>query len=262
IAGPHAASSEPAAIERDQALPVPLGRRLVVDLALREGEAMVDARIHLELTGAAGFLEQAAQLLDHRQRRQLVMLRAGDVEFTLALAERQMRALDRVADEPGAVERGRSRDAVGIARGGSECIGPAHAVADGSEPARHVAQLLADAGGVHQEQHGWMRTALRPADEGLHRAGFGSDVQGLLDHDLVLPMPPAYAILAATVTGVCWLEPGADTGAAYSPPPMTKARLRHDEGGGPCVRDLDRPSPTSPHMPTADLSRWTHRVGV
>src|SRR5256885_16537122 len=38
--------------------------------------------------------------------------------------------------------------------------------------------------------------------------------------------------------------------------------LRHDEGGGPCVRDLDRPSPTSPRTPTADLSRWTHRVGV
>jgi hypothetical protein len=35
--------AQPTAIERDQALPVPLGRRLVVDLELRKGETVMDA---------------------------------------------------------------------------------------------------------------------------------------------------------------------------------------------------------------------------
>jgi hypothetical protein len=38
-------SAEPAAMEGDQAFPVPLGRRFIVDFALREGEAMMDAGI-------------------------------------------------------------------------------------------------------------------------------------------------------------------------------------------------------------------------
>src|SRR5256885_1508242 len=112
------ASAQAAAIERDQALPVPLGRRLVVDLALRKGEAVMDARIELELAPAAGALEQAAQLRHHRQGCQLVVLRAGDVELALAFAKRQMRALHRVADEPGAVERRCCSDTVGEACGG------------------------------------------------------------------------------------------------------------------------------------------------
>jgi len=35
-----------------------------------------------------------------------------------------------------------------------------------------------------------------------------------------------------------------------------------NQGGGRCVRDLDRPTSTAPANATADPSRWTHRVGV
>ena len=164
-----------------------------------------------------------------------------------------MRALHRIADQPGAVERGGGSDALGVARGGGERVRPAHAitvradraglgtvltiekrqhgghvihhrrdrhfgphrahalmlraamlehlrpvdrvapgavveigqqhaVADRREPPRHVAQLIADAGRVHQEEHGRMHAALGPTDEGFHRPVTGGDVKGLLDH--------------------------------------------------------------------------------
>ena len=44
-----AKSAQPPPVERDQALPVPLSGRFVVDLALREGETVVHARVDLEL---------------------------------------------------------------------------------------------------------------------------------------------------------------------------------------------------------------------
>jgi hypothetical protein len=59
-----------------------LGRRLVVAPALWKGEAVVHARIRLDLTGHAGLCEEASQLFDHRQQRERVMLSAGDIEFT------------------------------------------------------------------------------------------------------------------------------------------------------------------------------------
>src|SRR5262249_8665737 len=112
-----AASAKPATVKCDEALPVALGSRLVVDLALREGEPMMHAGIELKLARTAGLFEEAPQLLDHRQRRQLVDFGAGNVELGLALAERQVRAFRRLAHEPGAVE-GRCRgNASGIARG-------------------------------------------------------------------------------------------------------------------------------------------------
>src|SRR5665213_2108334 len=106
------------AVERDQPLPMPLGGRLVIAPALGEREAVVDAHIHLDLPRRAGALEQGLQLPDHRQRRQLVMLGAGDVHLALDLAEIEVRALLGVADQPGAVERRRGGDPVGIARRG------------------------------------------------------------------------------------------------------------------------------------------------
>ena len=45
-----------------------------------------------------------------------------------------------------------------------------------------------------------------------------------------------------------------------SPPPVTQARLRHEEGEAMRPR-LDRPSPTAPRC-NGRSSRWTHRVGV
>src|SRR6516164_9751968 len=100
-----ASSAEAPSIKPDQALPVPLGRRLVVHLALRKGVAVVYTPMKLELASGAGAPQQFAQLFDHRQRRKIVVLRAGDVELAFDFAERQVRALDGVADEPGAVER-------------------------------------------------------------------------------------------------------------------------------------------------------------
>ena len=79
-------------------------------------------------------------------------------------------------------------------------VGQQHVVADGREPARHVPQLLADAVRIHQEQHGGIRPApLGMADEGLHRAVFGGDIQVC---SIILLSRPAFgrscAIKAAT----------------------------------------------------------------
>src|SRR5207245_1454653 len=93
-------STEAPTVERDQRLPVALGGRLVVDPSFGEREAVVDAGIELDLAGGAGAAEQPAQFLDHRQRRQFVMLGAGDVGFASDLAEVEVRALLGVVDEP------------------------------------------------------------------------------------------------------------------------------------------------------------------
>ena len=109
------ASTQPPPIERDQPLPMPLRSRLVVAPALREGEAMMDAGIEFDLAAGACSLKQCAQLLDHRQRRERVVLGARDVEFSLDLSQREMWAFLRIADEPSAVKRGCGSDALGIA---------------------------------------------------------------------------------------------------------------------------------------------------
>src|ERR1700730_7078903 len=62
-------------------------------------------------------------------------------------------------------------------------IGQHHALADGAEPARHILELLAETVSVHQQKDGRRRSvALGMADERLHLAGLGRDVQGLFDH--------------------------------------------------------------------------------
>ena len=83
---------------------MPLGARLVVRRALRKGEAMMQARIYLEFAGCAGALKEVAQLIDHRQGRQLIVLGARDIDLTLDLAEIEVRAFDRVADNSCAIE--------------------------------------------------------------------------------------------------------------------------------------------------------------
>src|SRR6516164_9639989 len=74
-------------IKRDQPLPKPLRGRLVVAPALRESEAVMDAGVEFDLAGGTRAAKQGAQFLDHRQRRQRVVLGAGDVEFTFDLAQ-------------------------------------------------------------------------------------------------------------------------------------------------------------------------------
>src|SRR5690349_10249607 len=68
-------------------------------------------------------------------------------------------------------------------------IGQQHVIADRSEPARHILELLANAVRVHQqEDSGERAVALGMADESLHLAVFGRDVQGLFDHGGVFPV--------------------------------------------------------------------------
>ena len=62
-------------------------------------------------------------------------------------------------------------------------VGQQHVVADGREPARHVPELLADAGGIHQEEHGGKRASpFGTADKGFHLAVFCVDVHSLFNH--------------------------------------------------------------------------------
>ena len=68
--------AEAEAVKGDEALPVPLGSQLVVAPAFREGEAVVHAGVDLELAGRAGSLEVAAELLDHVEGGDLVVLGA------------------------------------------------------------------------------------------------------------------------------------------------------------------------------------------
>src|SRR5437764_14351576 len=89
---PQHGSAQSPTIEPDQAFPMALGGRFVVAPAFGKGESMMDAGVQLDLAGGAGTPEQAPQLLNHRQPRQIVMLGAGDVELALALAEEQVRA--------------------------------------------------------------------------------------------------------------------------------------------------------------------------
>src|SRR5438309_2998667 len=88
--------------------------RLVVTPPLRKGETVMNSWIEFDLTGSAGPPEQGAQLLDHRQRRQVVVLGTSNKELTFDLAQRQMRALLSLADKPGPVERSGRRDLFGI----------------------------------------------------------------------------------------------------------------------------------------------------
>ena len=66
---------------------MPLRGRLVVAPALREREAVMDPWVELDLTRRARPLKQSAQLIDHRQGRQLVVVGTGNVEFPLDLAQ-------------------------------------------------------------------------------------------------------------------------------------------------------------------------------
>src|ERR1700722_11316468 len=79
--------SQPSPIQCDQPFPMSFRGWLVVTPALREGEAVVDGGIHLQLTRIGGTFEQAAQLLDQRRGGQLVMLRATDVELAFGFPQ-------------------------------------------------------------------------------------------------------------------------------------------------------------------------------
>src|SRR6516165_3808536 len=81
------ASAQAPPIKPDQPLPMPLRGGLVVAPALREGKAVMDAEVELDLAGGPGPGKQSAQFVDHRQGRQRVMLGAGDVELPLDLAQ-------------------------------------------------------------------------------------------------------------------------------------------------------------------------------
>ena len=62
-------------------------------------------------------------------------------------------------------------------------VGQHDVIADGAEPAGHVVEFVADAGGVHQhEDHGMRAVAVGMDDEGLHLAGAGLDVANFFDH--------------------------------------------------------------------------------
>ena len=63
-----------------------LCRRLVIAPTLRKGEAVMHARVQLDLASHAGLCEEASQFFDHRQWRERVMLGAGNIEFALHLA--------------------------------------------------------------------------------------------------------------------------------------------------------------------------------
>src|SRR5437588_1684537 len=65
---------KPPPVKCQQALPVPLGGRLVETPASGKGEAVVDARVYFELALGAGEFEETAQFVDHRQWREFVML--------------------------------------------------------------------------------------------------------------------------------------------------------------------------------------------
>ena len=138
----------------------------------------MDAHLDLELAGIARLVEQRLQLLDHVGRRQLVVLGAGDVELALGLAEGEVRALDRVAHQPGAVERGGGGDAVGIARGGGQRIGPAHAIAVGADRALLRLLLLVGKG----DQGGDVVHHRRDRHLGAHRPHAGLLGAALLQH--------------------------------------------------------------------------------
>src|SRR6202023_2689094 len=113
-------------VKRDQPLPVALRGRLVVAPPLRERKAVMNPGIEFDFTGSAGPRKQGPELLDHRQRRQLVVFSASNVELALHLAQREMGALFGLADEPGSVEGSSGGDAVRITRGRGEGVGTAH----------------------------------------------------------------------------------------------------------------------------------------
>jgi hypothetical protein len=60
---------------------------LVVAPALWKGEAVVDTGIKFDFADRSRNLKQRTQLLDHWQRRQIVVLGAGDIEFAFGLCQ-------------------------------------------------------------------------------------------------------------------------------------------------------------------------------
>ena len=88
-------------------------------------------------------------------------------------------------------------------------VGRHHVVPGGGQPTRHVADLLAHARGVHQEQHQRVRAVLlRMYDEGVHVAVSGVDVDEALDHraSLTFARPacrvgPVKLIMGGSISG-------------------------------------------------------------
>src|SRR5262245_46974921 len=107
---------------------MPLCGGLVVAPALWKCKAVVNLGIELDLAGGAGISEQPTERLDHRQRRQIVMLRTGDVELAFDPSEREVWARFGVADEPGPVIRRRGGNPLGVPCRCREGVRAAHAI--------------------------------------------------------------------------------------------------------------------------------------
>ena len=99
------------------AAPSGVRRRLVVDGARREGEAVLDAGIDFDLVGRVPSAA-LAQRLDLLERHPTIGLGAGEVELGLGLARGEVRAVGLIGDQPHAVDRSRGGDVVGKVRGG------------------------------------------------------------------------------------------------------------------------------------------------
>ena len=71
-------------------------------------------------------------------------------------------------------------------------IGQQHVIADAREPARHVAQFIANARRIHQHQHHRQRPAVvGPHCVGVHRAILRGDIQLAFDHGRTVPASQA-----------------------------------------------------------------------
>ena len=139
-------------------------------------------------------IQHRADIVHHRRDRHLGAHRAHAGLLGRALFQ-HVGAVDRVA--PGTVIE----------------VGEEHVVSDSREPARHHAQLLADAGRIHHQEHRWIRAAtLGMDDERLHRAVVGGDVEGLFDH---VAISRAKSVPSLPCPSRCFKRPKPNRSDAY-----------------------------------------------
>ncbi len=125
------------------------------------------------------FSNSSLQLGDHWQRGEFIVFGAGDVELAFGFAEILVRAFFVFADQPGAVEGCGGGDAFGVAGGGGERVGAAHAVAVGADGAFFRRRLCIDecqdVGEILHDRRDGHLGADR-AHSGLLGAALGGDV--------------------------------------------------------------------------------------
>src|ERR1700724_2211693 len=138
--------SEIAAIEREQPLPMPLGRVAVVDRPLRKRKTVMSAGIDLDLVVRA--FHPSFHLVDDFLWGVNVGLGATEIKLGLGLAGGEMRAVGLLGCEMRAVDRCGGLDAIRKMRRRVDGIAPAHAIADGADDAC-VPSLLAFRIGQH-----------------------------------------------------------------------------------------------------------------